>query len=602
VRKLLAVFLSSILMAIFLPAKANAEWVEYKIGSVDSDSRQIQPRQYDLYRLDYAISDSDKDEYWFFLHFAEPTKADMFNNAVKSWAAILIDVDLDNKSDYSIETTYQNYSGNYFMKANFADRRGEKPTLISTCEAQTWTNLDKGVSWIGFSIKKTCINFNRSFKVLGFVDPNSETSEDFDYTPNSHWEIVPGTGTSTSPSSSSSNSSNSSSNLSSSQLAEFSNSQIMSISTPAAAPKDLVTLTPKIAPSVVTVLCADTSGTGWSIDVKLTASMQSNGTKSYVITNHHVIELCLASKTVTLVLNDQKRVSGTIWAWSEADDTAGIITSTLIPSLNWRGALPQQGWWLGVYGSPLGFPGVLTTGIVSSVNSLKKTLTTTAPLNPGNSGGPVFDREGRVVGLATAKYVDSEGFGIVHGTPLLCNKIINCSDLNTIWATDLSLIKNSQEDDAAAIAAKAKADAEAKAKIEAEAKAKAEAEAKLAYESKLRDELGRKCLDFNGDVDLAKFNAKNAKTIYPSSATLLQGIFDNAPDYLDCEYINLNTFDTELQNKRKILSAYEISVTSAIESARIKSTKKFTITCVKGKLTKKVTAVNPKCPAGYKKK
>lgn len=586
-------------MAIVLPAKANAEWIEYKIGSVDSDSRQIQPRQYDLYRLDYAISDTNKDEYWFFLHFAEPTKADMFNNAVKSWAAILIDVDLDNKTDYSIETTYQNYSSNYYMKANFADRRGDKPTLISTCEAQTWTNLDKGVSWIGFSIKKTCINFNRSFKVLGFVDPNSEISEDFDYTPNSQWEIVPGSGTTTSPSSSSSNSSNSSSNLASSQLAEFSNSAVMSISTPAASPKDLVTLTPKIAPSVVTVLCADTSGTGWSIDVKLSASMQNSGTKSYVITNHHVIELCLASKSVTLVLNDQKRVSGTIWAWSEADDTAGIITSTFIPSLNWRGAQPQQGWWLGVYGSPLGFPGVLTTGIVSSVSSIKKTLTTTAPLNPGNSGGPVFDREGRVVGLATAKYVDSEGFGIVHGTPLLCNKIINCSDLTSIWATDLGLVKNTQEDDAAA---KAKAEAEAKAKIEAEAKAKADAEAKLAYEAKLRDELGRKCLDFNGDVDLAKFNAKNAKTIYPSSATLLQGIFDNAPDYLDCDYINLNTFDTELQNKRKILSAYEISVTSAIESARIKSTKKFTITCVKGKLTKKVTAVNPKCPAGYKKK
>jgi len=33
-----------------------------------------------------------------------------------------------------------------------------------------------------------------------------------------------------------------------------------------------------------------------------------------------------------------------------------------------------------------------------------------------------------------------------------------------------------------------------------------------------------------------------------------------------------------------------------------KSTKPFTITCVKGKLTKKVTAVSPKCPAGYKKK
>jgi hypothetical protein len=36
--------------------------------------------------------------------------------------------------------------------------------------------------------------------------------------------------------------------------------------------------------------------------------------------------------------------------------------------------------------------------------------------------------------------------------------------------------------------------------------------------------------------------------------------------------------------------------------AKAEATKKTTITCIKGKLVKKVTAVNPKCPAGYKKK
>ena len=36
--------------------------------------------------------------------------------------------------------------------------------------------------------------------------------------------------------------------------------------------------------------------------------------------------------------------------------------------------------------------------------------------------------------------------------------------------------------------------------------------------------------------------------------------------------------------------------------AKIEATKKTSITCIKGKLVKKVTAVNPKCPAGYKKK
>jgi hypothetical protein len=43
-------------------------------------------------------------------------------------------------------------------------------------------------------------------------------------------------------------------------------------------------------------------------------------------------------------------------------------------------------------------------------------------------------------------------------------------------------------------------------------------------------------------------------------------------------------------------------VTFDIYTAPTPVAKKTTITCVKGKLTKKVTAVNPKCPTGYKKK
>jgi hypothetical protein len=43
-------------------------------------------------------------------------------------------------------------------------------------------------------------------------------------------------------------------------------------------------------------------------------------------------------------------------------------------------------------------------------------------------------------------------------------------------------------------------------------------------------------------------------------------------------------------------------VTFDVYAAPMPVAKKTTITCVKGKTTKKVTAVNPKCPAGYKKK
>jgi len=125
-RKAIVVILISTLLSLFFPNVASAEWVEYKTGPVDTDSQQVQPRQYDLYRLDYAISDTNPDEFWFFLNFAEPTKADMFNNSQKSWAAIFIDVDGDSKSDFSIQTPSkrQNFSSNNFMNADFIDQRG----------------------------------------------------------------------------------------------------------------------------------------------------------------------------------------------------------------------------------------------------------------------------------------------------------------------------------------------------------------------------------------------------------------------------------------------------------------------------------------------
>jgi hypothetical protein len=103
--------------------------------------------------------------------------------------------------------------------------------------------------------------------------------------------------------------------------------------------------------------------------------------------------------------------------------------------------------------------------------------------------------------------------------------------------------------------AKAKAEAEAKAKAEAEAKAKAEAEAKAKAEAEAK----------------AKTEAEaKAKAVAEAIAKV------------------------EAEAKAKA----EAEAKAKAEAAK----KKTTITCVKGKLIKKVTALNPKCPAGYIKK
>jgi serine protease Do len=75
--------------------------------------------------------------------------------------------------------------------------------------------------------------------------------------------------------------------------------------------------------------------------------------------------------------------------------------ATLIPLA--RAETPDIGEGLVVIGSAGGLKGTVTTGIVSQVYS-NGVIQLNAAVNSGNSGGPVFDMEGRVIGIATEKY------------------------------------------------------------------------------------------------------------------------------------------------------------------------------------------------------
>jgi hypothetical protein len=302
----------------------------------------------------------------------------------------------------------------------------------------------------------------------------------------------------------------------------------------------------------------------------------------------------MGTKNVTIVLSNGTSVPGKIVSWNSSNDVAGVATATAIPSLQWIGSPPRQGWWVGVLGSPLGKSNVLTTGIISSINNLAKTFTLTAPINPGNSGGPVFDSTGRVLGLATSKNLLSsgqiaEGFGNAHGVPLLCTSIVTCDLERDPW-NGISKFELASTDAASV----AKAEAEAKAKAEAEAKAKADL-----VTTKEKTDL---CIQHNSDIKIVVYSLTTAKTLYPASELLLQGMIDNAPESIDCSYIDVETFDAELRGEKLLLKAFDSIAKSTITRAQNLSKKKVTITCVKGKLTKKVTGVKPVCPKGYKKK
>lgn len=405
---------------------ANAAWTQYQTSPADTYNRSDIAVEYDITRVDFAVSDTFSDEYMFFLQFSKPITSNRFADGQGSWAAILLDTNNDGTDDYSLETNLTPYEGTYLHPGKFVDRTSSNPVNSTQCSVSTWTSLEINANWIGFKFKKNCLSLNVTIGVRGFSDYISTDNAQFDYAPELRWLMNP-TGGSVTPNG------NSASTIIAGQLPSVNSAGESIVISPSNQPGDLVALAAETTKSVVTVLCGTGLGSGWAVNANLSSANASNGYKSYIITNHHVIEGCISNRNITLILSNQTRVSAYVYAWDEANDVAGILTSTIIPPLNWRGATPQQGWWVGVLGSPLGFPGVLTSGIVSSVNSGTFLGTTNAAINLGNSGGPVFDRTGRVIGLATAKYVNSEGFGIFNGVPLLCQKILVCTSTSQIW-------------------------------------------------------------------------------------------------------------------------------------------------------------------------
>jgi len=145
-------------------------------------------------------------------------------------------------------------------------------------------------------------------------------------------------------------------------------------------------------------------------------------------------------------------------------------------------------------------------------------------------------------------------------------------------------LKAKQEAEAKAAADKAaeelkvKQEAEAKAAAELKAKKEAEAAEKAAADLKAKQEAEAKAIADKAAADLKAKQAAEAKASAEKAAALLK-----AKQAADAKAA-----------AAKILAAAKAKAAAAA--------KKTTITCVKGKLTKKVTAVKPVCPKGYKKK
>ena len=177
----------------------------------------------------------------------------------------------------------------------------------------------------------------------------------------------------------------------------------------------------QVIDSVVTVFCPGWGqGSGFSFDVT-----PAGGFQSVIVTNFHVIEGCTyeGNTTVTLDTSSGTTLRGEVWNWDDENDLALIMVSEEIPVIL-AATEGRVGDRVVAIGSPLGFAGTLTTGIISQVYS--DAYQTDAAINPGNSGGPLLNMEGKLLGVNTMGF-DGGGLNFAFRHELLCDELVICN-------------------------------------------------------------------------------------------------------------------------------------------------------------------------------
>lgn len=139
----------------------------------------------------------------------------------------------------------------------------------------------------------------------------------------------------------------------------------------------------------------------------------------YILTNDHVVR---QSDLLEVILTDGTRLSATLIGKDPATDLAVIrANASFLPSSTLGNSNRLRVGQLAIaMGNPFGFQTTVSTGVVSALGrALRSTrgrlieniIQHTAPLNPGNSGGPLVDSTGKVVGINTAIIAVAQGIG-----------------------------------------------------------------------------------------------------------------------------------------------------------------------------------------------
>ncbi|MCI4567439.1 DegQ family serine endoprotease [Lysobacter sp. CFH 32150] len=146
----------------------------------------------------------------------------------------------------------------------------------------------------------------------------------------------------------------------------------------------------------------------------------------YVLTNHHVVD---GADEVTIKLSDRREFKAKVVGSDQASDIALLkIAATGLPALRTGDSSKlRPGEWVVAIGSPFGLDQSVTAGVVSAVGRANPYadqryvpfIQTDVAINRGNSGGPLLNTRGEVVGVNSQIFSNSGGYmGVSFAIPI----------------------------------------------------------------------------------------------------------------------------------------------------------------------------------------
>jgi len=159
----------------------------------------------------------------------------------------------------------------------------------------------------------------------------------------------------------------------------------------------------------------------------------------YVITNAHVVQ---RADEVTVTLTDKREFKAKVIGTDERTDVAVLkIEAAGLPKVTLGDSdKVRVGEWVLAIGSPFGFENTVTAGIVSAksrdTGDFVPLIQSDAAVNPGNSGGPLFNSKGEVIGINSQIFSGNGGYlGISFAIPIntamnVANQLMKTGKLN----------------------------------------------------------------------------------------------------------------------------------------------------------------------------